>query len=363
MGKRGLVCLVTVVAVLAAGAVAWAASGWRRGKVPGSVVELAGVSCANASQCWAGVDDDSKSFVEVVLHSTNGGKTWSSQTVFRSTAPSPGGPNGVACPTAKECIAIAGSVFRTADGGKSWKLESQPSGLNSTDAITCANASDCWLAGDVGASEGMFGSTDGGKSWTAQASWSEGSVSQISCLSKSDCWAAGERAGTQMYQGFAAAHKTTNGGRTWSPVDLSGIKLPNGSPPIHGLSGVSCTSAKDCILVGSTTGPPEPAKHSGVILVTTNGGSSWSFQRPPSPVDVMGDVWCARGTKRCWATGESVLATGITSSGYVLTTSDGGTTWSVQTHLGGDQGDLTCVNTKDCVVVSDAKAWYTTSGG
>jgi photosystem II stability/assembly factor-like uncharacterized protein len=345
-----------VVALLAAGAVvgaaggvAWAgSSGWRVGLLPAGSV-LAGVSCPVAGECWAAGYSSAKGGYDAeVVHSADGGAGWIDELPVKGR--NYGNLGGVSCGSVKVCLAYGGDIRRTTDGGTSWPYLKQPGGLESTDALTCATAADCWVAGGVmsGAAT-IYATTDGGSSWHLQTTLAGAAmVSQIACVGTRDCWAVGSVAIVgQQYASNAAGWRTTDGGQSWSS-----LALPSG---IETLTGVSCLSSTDCVVMGSTKPlAPVAPTDGGVILVTSDGGAWWTRQAPPGGVDILGTVSCVKGTRSCAA-----IAASRAGTSYIIVTSDAGQSWGVATTLlGVNLVSVSCPTVTDCVAVGGGTATY-----
>jgi photosystem II stability/assembly factor-like uncharacterized protein len=139
---------------------------------------------------------------------------------------------------------------------------------------------------------------------------------------------------------------------------------PVATAPIGALSGVSCLSSTimskmQCWAVGdaSSTG-------GGVILTTANGGKTWTTQLQVSSLSFE-KVTCTSASY-CWVTGSG-------SSGTVIyATTDGGKHWTAQTvpkGLGGEL-DISCSGNSHCWVAGSTTAFHpdeaviaTTNGG
>ncbi len=360
------VASTAVVLVFAAAGVAWAAGGWNKSSVPKGVSGVGQISCATKQDCWASVDQSLAPYSQEVLHTTNGGKSWSKQTVDKvPDSPDPGGTSGISCPTASECLTLGDLILRTTNSGKSWKRVGYPTtpNLDYEEAIFCADKSTCWVAGDLSSEAGIFKSSNAGKSWQLQAEPWMGGVTELWCLNKNDCWALGDRTGSQMYQTFGEAASTANGGKTWKVNGFTDLKVSVGGAPdgITGFSGVSCMDSSHCVLVGNTSGAPLPRPGSARVLLTSDGGKSWKVKQPPARVDVLESVSCIHGTKHCWATGSNVTS----DDAYILASGNGGAGWSIQKTVPKDQlTGLACWNTKLCTAGGlTGKIFYTTNGG
>ena len=113
-----------------------------------------------------------------------------------------------------------------------------------------------------------------------------------------------------MWAGAAAAiEATTNGGTSWGSQPP-----PSG---VQSLSGVACPSTSHCFAVGSGIS-------AGVVLGTPDGGTTWTGPAIPGGVQSLSGVACA-STNVCFAVGSGA------SGGVMLATVNGGTTWTSQT--------------------------------
>jgi len=154
---------------------------WVGQKLPYNLGDIDAIACASASACEAVgatsasvavtlfacrtpslcpvLDASSKGPSAVAIHTTDGGRRWLS-----TKLPSTYGKtlNAVACPTSSVCEAIAGSptagvsgpsagpdveVFRTTDGGSSWRSQTVPSGISALLSVACPSPSSCEAVG------------------------------------------------------------------------------------------------------------------------------------------------------------------------------------------------------------------------
>jgi photosystem II stability/assembly factor-like uncharacterized protein len=67
----------------------------------------------------------------------------------------------------------------------------------------------------------------------------------------------------------------------------------------------------------------------GAVAATTDGGATWTSQALPTGITSLSGVSCT-GTEDCWAVGEDVVQTapGPVDSGVIVSTTDGGSTWT-----------------------------------
>jgi photosystem II stability/assembly factor-like uncharacterized protein len=120
------------------------------------------------------------------------------------------------------------------------------------------------------------------------------------------------------------------------------------------ITGVSCPNSTDCFAVGETS------LLTGLILNSIDSGSTWHEQSVPSSVGPLSAVSCA--------TGSSCVAVGGTS---VLSTIDGGATWSAQNLGTGQLTAVGCPTPSTCIAAGTAAAGsgctqgeaYTTADG
>src|SRR5439155_11472525 len=97
-------------------------------------------------------------------------------------------------------------VFRSEDGGRTWKLLGNPP-RNDYTAVFFADAQHGWVAGDYG----RFASTaDGGATWNVQEPLAQADLFKIQFVSPQVGWILPRRG----HQGGPLA--TTDGGATWT---------------------------------------------------------------------------------------------------------------------------------------------------
>jgi photosystem II stability/assembly factor-like uncharacterized protein len=151
------------------------------------------------------------------------------------------------------------------------------------------------------------------------------------------------------------------------------------------LNGVSCSDALSCMAVGQDNSYP-----GAIILVTTDGGITWTKQSIGAPNTTLYGVSCISAST-CTVTGPGILKTtdgGFTwttqysggtlravscvsstcvAAGFrtVVSTRDGGTTWTAQgLSVEGDLNDVFCADVNTCVVVgAGGTILRTTDGG
>jgi hypothetical protein len=196
-------------------------------------------------------------------------------------------------------------------------------------------------------------------SWTEKSVANAGSLNAVSCSSASDCVAVGTDAGKAQ---DGAIWTSNNGGSTWTE-DVVG----NAST---GPDSVSCSSSSDCVAVGGAN----PGQ--GDDWVTTDGGTTWTEHVVPSAdttqptVGGFTDVSCV-SAHVCVAAGADSYGNGAS-----WMTTDGGAKWtqrpvpdtSNSTASNGGPVAISCSTNNFCVTVGtnnngDSVAWTSLNSG
>jgi photosystem II stability/assembly factor-like uncharacterized protein len=246
---------------------------WIRQSIPAGIDQLTGVKFASASFGWA-IGSDLGTFSGEILATVNGGATWARQQI----------PGGMCCMAGLSFIdalhgwaggiaqaGTTGVVLATNDGGSTWGSQTLPVqallGTATPAGICFSDASHGWAVGSFVSGPGgtamIAASVDGGATWGQQTTPAFGSLAAVTCPSANVAWAAGSPFG-------AAILATANGGTQWSS---------QGAPSdVLSLQGMASASTTLVWAVGITVGGL------GVILNTTNAGTTWteqSYSYPP----------------------------------------------------------------------------------
>lgn len=292
-----------------------------------------------------------------------------------------------------------GTIWHTADGGQHWML--QESGVETPLRSVCfLDALHGWAAGGSTSplthhTTGVLLRTrDGGRTWSAEQGQLLPSLRKIRFFTPADGWAIGEPSALFPSGVFA----TDNGGRSWTPL-ASGARRPGwlagdfvdpltgalsgrlGALGVVRRRGVETTSTPSLGLRGlhdlrlTRDGGGWLTGDGGLVMTTTDGGSTWQTPAAPLP-DAVGDrfdwralaihgdsVWVAGnpGTRvlhsgdggHSWKlleTGQNLPVQALTFSderhgwavgalGTILATTDGGRTWRRQ-RAGGTRAAL-----------------------
>lgn len=127
----------------------------------------------------------------------------------------------------------------------------------------------------------------------------------VSTVSVSDAWASN-----------TAGHRTAANGATAQAAGLT-WQINSTYPSLLSINDITCPSPADCYAVGG-----DNAAH-GVILVTTNSGTTWSAQTIPGATSLNG-LACP-STTDCFAVGHGI------TGGVIVNSTNAGGSWSGQT--------------------------------
>ena len=159
--------------------------------------------------------------------------------------------------------------------GRRWLLESTPRelGASTLTAVSCVSPRVCMAVGYVSTNASDFTALAerwNGRRWKLERTSQAGLLEGVSCVSERFCVAVGS------YAGGAPTLAQRWNGRRWAvqstpnPHTVSAYK----SPAQSYLLGVSCSSTRACIAVGSYT----PAQYTHAPLVERWNGRKWSIR-------------------------------------------------------------------------------------
>lgn len=238
-----------------------------------------------------------------------------------------------------------GSIYYTKDGGTRW--EARESGLRlPLFGVDFADAQHGWI---VGKSATILGTTDGGKTWKVQKSVipADKHLFNVKAIDAKTAWAVGD---------WGAITVTRDGGATWEDrsldedVVLYDVAFPDAQ---HGFicgefgtvlstsdggvtwSQTKLEAGKTLFGIGFATLEKGWAVGiDGLIVRTKDGGKTWSVQRGRAGMDDLEDLGFMETLKNpglydVQVSGQYGVVVGDT--GMILTTSDGGETWTPRT--------------------------------
>ena len=309
---------------------------WSCARTPGNSSER-GLSCPSSSVCYA-------------VGTASGGTPWYGKfltsgawgavnTFYKSSdggqtwVPSNGDMISIACTSTSSCIEVGdgGRIKTTGDSGTTWSDAASPFDKALTQ-VRCPSSSVCYAVGDRGTA---LKSTDGGATWSFLTSVDGNPIYGLACPSTNTCYA------TDIY---AHIMKTSDGGSSWTmqrtPVTTPGLAVPgSGGPnPFSGLFGISCTDESTCVAVGGfpATGSTDPP-----IVTTTDGGTTWTRQTSNSGTNnYLHAVACLPGTTTCYAVGRG---------GSIVTTNDFATWTKMTSNTTNMLDSITCPSASFCL--------------
>jgi hypothetical protein len=328
--------LIALTALLGAGASAAVAGSASAAPTRASVAatpdnQLFGVSCASTSDCVAVGNNQSANGNEGgPLVQTWNGKSWKTVGVKLPAKAISGELVGVSCPSATACVAVglwlnAGDTgFPLAEtwNGRTWTPSTLVAGPKGSTAefingVSCTSAKNCMAVGDYVTFSGTTALAEhwNGKTWTVSkppvpAHSVVGDLDGVSCPSATRCIAVGTSATNSG--GFVLADAWN--GKTWSRMSVT---PPASSKNDAVMTGVSCSSATNCVGVGS-----------GTAATGRPGGLSGFTERWNGKTWTAGKVSWPKGTSNSYLVGASCRsATSCMVVGYVdINVNDGGNT-------------------------------------
>lgn len=269
--------------------------------VPGA--DLASVSVIDDNTIWAA--GGASMGYGVVVRTTDGGQTWNR---LGSPASIPEAILGISA-VSRDAAWIVGdnnAVYRTADGGISWQDLSDPAHSSCAwQSVFATDFSSAWLSGADLPDGRILHTGDGGATWTSHAESLLVDYPMISITAWDDdnIWAVGH--------GFTIL-RTTDGGSTWVNTTP---ESQQGSP--NDANGITLLSKDDAWVVLDY----------GNIWKTGDGGVTWTTQSIPPEVSGFFLLRiCAIDQQTAWVSGGT--AYGSTQEGVILHTTDGGSTWT-----------------------------------
>jgi len=324
--------------------------------LPAPVNSLTALECVNALRCWAvgstvGVGGAPNG--AAIITTADGGVRWSTQVI----PPTVGYLSAIACSDPRHCTAVgqAGQtsdgqsvVIATSDAGGSWTQAQTPPGTLDVTAVSCQPDRRCLAIGSTAAGGVALVSTSAGSTWTMQGALPPNitGANDISCSNAQTCWVTAQTVLNPDHVSGAIA-VTTDGGSSWATE-----AIPNG---VGILNGVSC-------LVGSPTGAG--ALPTTSTVPTTAPPSATPTAAPPSATPTAAPPSATPTTAAFGVAGINCTVVGTTATsfdagrsgqGVILTTGNGGATWTNQTvPTAASLMDVSCTGIGSCVGVGSS---------
>lgn len=274
----------------------------------------------------------------------------------------------VSCLSVTTCVAVGGGpggglIEQTTNAGGSWS-GSSPSGTPALTSVSCSGGTGCVGVG----SDSVVATADAGRTWDASTvslpqvlvgslfpTSQEAVFTSVSCADATHCWAA---------TSTNTVEATTDGGATWTsetwpiPAYAGGYGSTSSDALDDDLQ-ITCPTVNVCVGVGKQNyiiyPPPEATVpmlvvYTALVVTTDDGGQTWSAQG-------FGDgdltaVSCSSSTS-CVALGSN----GVTNQTYGLSSTDGGATWGVTTLASNSSlvtSGVDCLAAMHCIAVGSA---------
>lgn len=312
---------------------------WSEGRLPAGLATGVSLSCPSVAFCSLVTTTSSPMGPLRVATTLDGGRDWTTALLAAQST----GVGTLSCAVISSCYAagfqvpattssaVAGldaTVYHRLGARAGWTASTAPGSETPLVTVACAPPSTCVALGAGTADR----STDGGGSWTPATTpppaWAW--FDEVACATATDCLASGTEDGNYDQ---VVLYGTTDGGSTWAA-------LP--APPLpqvaHGadimLDALACPSSSTCLALTNYA----------FILETTDDGRSWSVVETPPPVAAADHAYalvCPTSTD-CLATAT------FGSENVVLTSTDGGSTWSQQASNGPAIVNLSCASADTC---------------
>jgi photosystem II stability/assembly factor-like uncharacterized protein len=276
------------------------------------------ISAVDDQIAWVALCGSSTETQGAILHTTDGGGTWVTQTIPTGLA---GGIKGVKGLSRNEAWAasLGGTILHTTDGGATWNVVPHPTApitqVNRIDAL----GTNVWIA-DADSGGSVVHTQDGGLTWRAEHLPNGDSPLTVHAFSSLAVWGSG----SDLNQN-PSFYRTVNGGDQWiriiatgaldhlddvctaTPDDAWGVTNGNGvngniwrvhvstdgtpeaknvSPPeLTGYTpgGITCLDTNKAWVVAQKGATSDATKPLGIILHTAD-GVHWVQQTAPAQV-------------------------------------------------------------------------------
>jgi|GEM_PF-620052 hypothetical protein len=337
--------------------------------LPALVNSLTALDCVSASLCWAvgsTVGSAGAPNGAAVVATTNGGISWVTQAI----PPTVGFLSDIACSDQKRCTAVGQAtptsdgqavIIGTVDGGSVWSQEPTPPGILDLTAVACRSDGRCVAIGSTAAGVVALASATTGSAWSQEGSLPANTTgaTDISCSDDQTCWVTAHTA-IDLDHVSGTVALSVDGGASWSALTMP--------PGIGYLNGISC-------LNGSTTGAgalptttvaptaPIPAP-SGATTASTTAPTTTAPPATTTPPVATPPTGVAGANCTVVGTTANTLNGTRTGHGLLLTSENGGASWSVKpvSATSASLADVSCTAIGSCVAVGDSVATSNQAG-
>ncbi len=375
--------------------------------LPSPVNSLSALDCVTSQHCWAvgsTVGAGGEPNGATVIATADGGATWTVQPIPATV----GYLSGISCGDRRHCTAVGqtsqnanpqGAVITTANGGATWNAATLPAGILDITAVNCQLNLRCLAIGTTAAGTAALVTSAAHPAWVQVGTLPPTltGATSVSCPDAQHCWVTAHVAvDVDHVAGQVAV--TTNGGATWATTAApSGVGYLNDIVCARGTGATgpqpSASTTSGTVPVPSTVAPtaaPAPSTTSttqpagvpgawcaavgtsaatvtgtrtghGVVLTTTNGGTTWSSPSvPPGAASLMG-VSCT-AVDSCVAAGSAVALE--PQAGVVVLTGSSGHPWKRAAGVFAPQAltAVSCTSTSRCVIVGESISEHLVGG-
>jgi hypothetical protein len=330
---------------------------------------LSAVSCPTTTNCFGVGQHTTPSGTVATLVERPSGSSWS---VVAS--PNPAGAtnstlSGVSCVSTTMCFAVGSSGLDPHKtlverwNGTAWSVVASPNQPgtfthNRLESVSCTSATSCFAVGnyDDGAIKTLVERWNG-SAWSIVASPNTSSdnsrLRSVSCVSATSCIAVGDHFDTPVVGSKTLVER-------WNGVVWSVVASPNApSNAFSALEGVSCTSATNCVAVGTVGDPGASNQPPTKSLIERWNGATWAITASADPAGTthgsLAGVSCPSATS-CFAVGTYSGSSGPVKT-FVKALS--GTVWSnvaSPNPAGATDASLagvSCASTINCAAVGN----------
>ena len=248
------------------------------------------------------------------------------------------------------------ALERSGDGGRTWTAAclqadavTGPGGIYGI-AFT-ADGTRGWATGGSGGHPIAFRTSDGGDHWLAAElpAGLTGSLGSVDFVDARHGWTVGSISG-QAPANAAGGYvlSTVDGGVTWTPQPVPST--------VARLNRVIFADAAHGWAVGvAADGKP-------AVVATGDDGATWSLQAIPGDVRNLRDIGFL-DARRGWAVGDLPPEPGQDPLGVVITTADGGATWTEQATTSGSLWTVAVIDGQRLYAGGARGLWSTRDGG
>ncbi len=371
--------------------------------LPTPVNALSDVACTSSSRCWAVGSTTGGSGAPngaALVTTADGGTSWTGQTIPSTVAYL----SAIACSDRRHCIAVGQAAqypggqaasIATSDGGASWTLLEAPAGILDITAVTCRPDRRCVAVGTTPEGSTALVATSPTSGWMERGSLPAGisGATAISCTDDRTCWVTGRSPiDADHVKGVVAV--SADGGTTWAlevvptglgslndvsclpgPTTGSGaLPTPSGpitAPPITAPPITITTTAPApiigvagarCVVVGTSATVLNSARAGhGVLLTTDNGGATWSTRPVPETAAALTGISCTR-LATCVAVGNTVAS--VPAAGVIVVSGSAGGPWRSAPSVTGPLplSSVNCVSVSSCVAVGESISEHLSGG-